>query len=245
MEWLQAPTLALMIAVLAASGLGGLLILLRRSWSHGALTMMISTGGGLLLAITLLDLLPHSISGKGEAFIPLVLLGFSSLLVFDLIRGKEERDGVNGVYGVYAGMFVHACMEGMSLMASYRVDVQLGVSLLAAMMIHKIPDGVTVASLFLAATRRRFIAFLASASLGIATLLGMILMAVAEAWLSARWSHAILALTAGIFLYVSTSHLVPMVRRSGGLQAGFSFFAAILVYMLVMLLTDGGSHSHA
>jgi len=244
-EWLQAPTLALMLAVLAASGLGGFLLFLRRSWSQNALTMMISAGGGLLLAITLLDLLPHSIGGEGETLIPLVMLGFSSLLVFDLLRGKEGQDGVTGAYGVYTGMLVHACMEGMSLMASYRVDVQLGFSLLVAMVIHKIPDGITVASLFLAATRSRFLALLASASLGIATLLGTIVMAAADSWLSARWSQAILAVTAGIFLYVSASHLVPLLRKSGGLQAGICFFAAIVIYMLVTLYTAGGAHTHA
>jgi zinc transporter ZupT len=135
-------------------------------------------------------------------------------------------------------------MEGMSLMASYRVDVQLGYSLLLALIFHKVPDGITVASLFLATTRRRGTAFWAAASLGLATSLGMIVMALADATLSANWSHAILALTTGIFLYVSASHLVPLVRRSGGAQAGISFFAAIVAYMLIMFYTGHGMHPH-
>ena len=141
MKWLQASTLFLYITVLSASGLGGLLISLRRSWTQEALTMIISAGGGLLLAITLLDLLPHSFGGEGGTGIPLVLVGFSSLLVFDLIRRKEEQDETAGVIGVYIGLLIHAFLEGMSLLASYRVDVQLGYSLLSALILHKIPDG--------------------------------------------------------------------------------------------------------
>lgn len=244
MKWLQASTLFLYITVLSASGLGGLLISLRRSWTQEALTMIISAGGGLLLAITLLDLLPHSFGGEGGTGIPLVLVGFSSLLVFDLIRRKEEQDETAGVIGVYIGLLIHAFLEGMSLLASYRVDVQLGYSLLSALILHKIPDGITVASLFMAITRSRWIAFLAALSLGVATLLGIFAMTLADAWLSTRLSHAVLSFTTGIFLYVSASHLVPLVRRNGSLEAGLSFVAAILAYMLVMLYTDSEVHPH-
>jgi zinc transporter ZupT len=244
-EWLQSSLIILFVAALSASGVGGLLISLHRNWSHDALSMMISAGGGLLLAITLLDLLPHSVGEEGGAFIPLILVGYSFLFILELPQGKEKREGTAGMIGVYLGLFIHAFMEGMSLLASYRVDPQLGISLLLALIVHKIPDGITIASIILATTRSRWLALLGSGSLGLATLLGVMAMVLADYWLSLRWSQAVLALTSGVFLYVSASHLVPFVRSSGRIQAGLCFFAAVLFYMFVSLYVKVGIHPHA
>jgi zinc transporter ZupT len=244
-ELLHASSLILFGAVLSASGVGGLLISLRRSWSQNALAMMIGAGGGMLLAITVLDLLPHSIGGERGAFIPLILVGFAALLMMELLQGNGTRQGAAGLLGVYLGMFTHAFMEGMSLLASYRVDVQLGLSLLMALLVHKIPEGITLASLILAATRSRRLALLGSGSLGLATLFGGVVMVLADSRLSPRWSHAVLALATGVFLYVSASHLVPFVRTSGRIQAGLCFFAAMLVYLFFSLFVHSGIHSHA
>nr|WP_241254563.1 ZIP family metal transporter [Brevibacillus sp. SYP-B805] len=242
---LHASSLILFGAVLSASGVGGLLICLRRSWSQHALAMMIGAGGGMLFAITVLDLLPHSIGNERGSFVPLILVGFASLLMMELLQGNGMRQGADGLLGVYLGMFTHAFMEGMSLLASYRVDVQLGLSLLLALLVHKVPEGITLASLILAATRSRWLALLGSGSLGLATLFGGVVMLLGAGWLSPRWSHAVLALATGVFLYVSASHLVPFVRSSGRIQAGLCFFAAMLVYLLLSLFGYTGVHSHA
>lgn len=68
----------ILLSAAAASSIGGLLLCLR-AWSEDALFAMISAGAGLLLAITILDLLPPVLAGDNPRMIPFVLVGFGML----------------------------------------------------------------------------------------------------------------------------------------------------------------------
>lgn len=218
-------------------------MLCMRAWSEESLFAMISAGAGLLLAITLLDLLPHVLEGENHRMMPFVLVGFAVLFAIEAM-GKAGGDlGSTGVIGVLTGFLLHAFVEGVSLTASLRMDTQVGVSVLFAMLLHKIPDGVTVASLLLAATRSRRMAFWGATSLGIATVVGACSMGAVERMFPPDWSPVMLALTTGIFLYVSASHLVPYIQHARRAQLGVYFFGAILAYMLLTAYLSG-SHAH-
>ncbi|MGZ0050201.1 ZIP family metal transporter [Brevibacillus gelatini] len=144
-----------LLAAALASCVGGLLLCLR-AWSRKALFAMISAGAGLLLAITMLDLLPHVIQGESLRMMPFVLVGFAALFAMELLgKSAGGEFGSPSVIGVLGGFLLHAFVEGVSLLASLKVDAEIGVSVLLAMLLHKIPDGVTVASLMLAATNSR------------------------------------------------------------------------------------------
>jgi zinc transporter ZupT len=227
-----------------ASSVGGLLLCLRR-WSEESLFAMISTGGGLLLAITLLDLLPHSIGDERHDLTPFVLLGFALLFVLELIGQSGKTIGRTSVIGVLSGFLLHAFVEGVSLMASFRLDSALGVSVLIALLFHKIPDGVTVASLLLAATKSRVKAFWGAFSLGGATLAGAAGVGLVDSLLPPMWSPVMIALTTGVFLYVSASHLVPLIQHARRAQLGIYFLAAMLAYMLITAFLHGNLHPDA
>ncbi len=54
-----------------------------------------------------------------------------------------------------------------------KYDFYLGLLIFFAVLLHKIPEGLTIASVMLAAAHRRQTAFLASAAIGVATMLGI------------------------------------------------------------------------
>jgi ZIP family zinc transporter/zinc and cadmium transporter len=139
---------------------------------------------------------------------------------------------------------LHAFIEGVSLTASLHWDTEVGFSVLLAMLLHKIPDGVTVASLLLAATRSRRKAFWGATSLGIATIVGACSMGAVEQLFPPTWSPVLLAFTTGFFLYVSASHLVPYIQHARNAQLGVYFFGAILAYLLLTAYLSA-THSHA
>jgi ZIP family zinc transporter/zinc and cadmium transporter len=202
---------------------------------------MVSAGGGLLLSITILDLFPHSIAGSNHSLMPFVLVGFALLFTLE-IAGKKGSGLGSNVIGVLLGFIIHAYVEGLSLMASFQLNAKLGISLLIALVLHKIPDGITVASLLLAATKSRMLAVLGSSALGLATLLGVISVELGERWMPSNWSKVVLALTTGVFLYVSASHLVPLILGTKQLRMGIYFFAAMLAYLFVSILLHGNVH---
>jgi zinc transporter ZupT len=95
-----------------------------------------------------------------------------------------------------------------------------------AIFLHKIPEGFTVASLMLASGQSRRAAFISSAILGGATLLGMGLMfvlrgAVADA----------LPLSAGVTLYVAASDLIPEVNREPGVRMALLVFLGVAILL--------------
>ena len=225
-----------------ASSVGGLLLCLR-SWSTQSLFAMISAGAGLLFAITMLDLVPHVLEQEGQRVMPFVLIGFVLMFTLELIGKAGKEVGSTGVIGVLTGFLLHAFVEGMSLIASFQMNANVGVSVLFAMLLHKIPDGVTVASLLLAATRSRQKAFWGASSLGLATVIGAGSVGIVERIFPPSWSGVILAMTAGIFLYVSASHLIPYILSAKKAKLGAYFVGAILVYMVLTAYLQG-SHVH-
>jgi zinc transporter ZupT len=241
---MQSDLIVILAAAAVASSLGGLLLCLR-AWSEEALYAMISVGGGLLLAITLLDLLPHTLEGGNERVMPFVMLGFALLFALELIGQSGRKTGSPSLIGVLSGFLLHAYVEGVSLVASFRLDSGVGFSVLLAMVLHKVPDGVTVASLVLAATRSQQKAFWGTAALGAATLAGAFSVGVVERFVPYGWSPVVVAVTTGVFLYVSASHLVPLILNGRRVQLGVYFFAGMLAYLLMTAVWHQGGHVHA
>ncbi|XOS92202.1 hypothetical protein ACLMAB_28725 [Brevibacillus laterosporus] len=150
----------LLLLVCAASLLGSFTICFRKKWSEQALFVMISLGGGILLSLTVLDLLPHAMLGGGHQFLPLVLVGFMMLFLLESIRHDQGKPHTNNLIGISLGFFMHAYFEGFSIAAGLDTDAGLALPLLIALILHRLPDGITVSSLLLAATGKRGMALL-------------------------------------------------------------------------------------
>lgn len=240
---MQPDLIVILTVAAAASSIGGLLLCLR-AWSEETLYAMVSVGGGLLLALTLLDLLPHTMEGGSERAMPLVMFGFALLFALELIGGAERKAGSSRLIGLFSGFLLHAYVEGVSLIASYHLDHRIGFSVLLAMVLHKVPDGVIFASLVLAATRSQWKAFWGTAALGASTLAGAFSVGAVEQIFPDGWSSVVVALTTGVFLYVSASHLVPLIQN-GRRVLGVYFFAGMVAYLFVTAVWLPGGHVHA
>lgn len=206
---------------------------------------MVSIGAGLLLSITLFHMLPQAAGDSSQPLMPFVMVGYLFLFAIDIWgnqRAEEQERGKSD--GAIIGFVIHAFTEGVSLAAAFQVSPQLGVSLLIALFFHKVPEGITMASLLLALTNRRSTAFLGSVLLGVATLAGVLVALLAKRFVSDAITNPMIAFSAGVFLYVSTSHLVPYIRRSKNMRAGLYFFGAILAYMLVSAMLGPTMHHH-
>ncbi len=239
------PTSILLIAASFASVLGGMIIFVRKRWSQQSLYAIMSAGAGLLFAVTVFDLLPHAVTYKNKILLPFVVLGYSVLFVMELIgRKKGQKAGVGSIIGATSGFLIHAFLEGMSLAASFQVSTQLGLSLLFALILHKIPEGITMASLLMTVTTRRTVAFSGSLMLGVATFFGVLSVSVANRWIAPDIPHVVLAFSAGVFLFVSTSTLVPLIQQTGKVQMSLYFLAAILAYMVLPLYFGVKMHMH-
>lgn len=142
----------------------------------------------------------------------------------DALMGSlhPERPLISPAAGVaaYAGLGIHAFFDGAAIMSGFLVDARLGLLLFVAVMLHKVPEGLSMASITLASGRPRRVAVARASILGATTLAGAVVAAAIGA-LEPRGVEAFLALATGSFLYVAASDLVPAANESRSRAALF------------------------
>ncbi len=248
--------LAYGLAAAAANFLGGLFVSSRRL-GQSALRYLIALGAGFMLAAVFIKMVPESLKlWTGEALIPMLLLLAGYMLIqlvehtvaphFHFVEETHE-EAMLAQHAALAGLgalMVHTFFDGVSIAAASLVDFRLGIFVFIAILLHKLPEGFTVASMMLAAGRSRQSAKVAAFLVGLATLAGVMLVVVFEnvTIYSHSLSSHVLPFSAGVTLYVAASDLIPEVNtREGGVKTSAMVFAGVaLLYLTELLLETFG-----
>ena len=236
------PTLLIVLFGLIAAGaeiLGAGVVILKRQWPRKIQEYLLALGAGFLLALVLLDLIPESIAGIGAAAPLVILLGFSVLhfaehtVVGHLHFGEEVHSDVMvsnvASNSAFWGMFIHAIFDGVSISAGMQYSVPLGVMIFVAILLHKFPEGLTIASIMLAADQPRTTAFWASAGAGFGTMLGIVIMFMLKN-IDAHVVGYAFAFSAGVGMYVGASDLIPEINRSGNRVTPVVVFLGMILF---------------
>ena len=155
----------------AANLAGGLLVTSRRGWDRVHQSYFVAAGAGFMLAAVTLRMVPESYRlastrvDPGLAVGTLVLLGYllvhfaEHVLVGHFHFGEEthHEHWVEPVVGATAlfGLTLHAFFDGLSIGSGFLVTPALGLLVAIAILLHKIPEGFTVASIMAASGRTR------------------------------------------------------------------------------------------
>ena len=225
-------------AVAAAGDLAGALVVTATQRRGGAkLRYFVAAGAGFMLAAAFVRMLPES-AHVDHAFL-FVLLGYFGVHLFEhtvaphFHFGEEVHHEAllrpSAGYLAVLGLGVHTLFDGVAIAAGFMISSSLGVLLFLAVLLHKLPEGFTVASIMLASGHSRAWALGAAALLGALTLLG----AAATALIAGHHVGYALALSAGVTLYVAASDLIPEVNREGGPALAWTVFGGLLLFMLV------------
>jgi zinc transporter ZupT len=119
----------------------------------------------------------------------------------------------SAAYTAVGGLMIHTFFDGVSIASAFLVDERVGILVFIAILLHKLPEGFTVASIMLASKRSAQKAILATMAVGAATLAGVICVAVLESRTASVVEYA-LPFSAGVTLYVAASDLIPEVNHS-------------------------------
>jgi len=210
------------LAAIFLCSLAGGLVPLAGNWSRQRLLLPVSFSGGVLLGATFFDMIPESAPMLGDALGWPLLAGFLTIFIlerFVLVHPYPERAGEHGHahhihLGVtaYAGLTFHSLLDGLAISSSYR-EPRLGRVVLLAVVFHKIPDAFALTSLLLLDrwSKRPIVFWMTLFAL--ATPLGA-----AVTWIFLRQANDVviggaIALSAGTFLAVATSDVLPQIRR--------------------------------
>jgi ZIP family zinc transporter/zinc and cadmium transporter len=193
-----------------------------------------------MLAVTLLGVLPEVLGESSDAAL-YVLAGYLAVHVAQHVftphfHFGEETHRVSPATGNSAllGLMLHTFFDGVAIASGFLVSERLGVLLFLAVLLHKLPEGVTIASVMVAGGGSRANAIGAAAVLGGATLLGVLLTEHIQ-----PLAQNGLALSAGVTLYVAASNLVPEFQAKRGWLSALAFLGGAMGFFLTELLLKG------
>jgi zinc transporter ZupT len=224
--------------------LGGFLVLFKNNWSEKNIISLISLSAGLLLSIALIDLIPDAqkdVNNNGVY----VIIGFLIMyFVFLSVKSNSQNEQGNSekasAIGLSIGMLLHNFFEGLSIGISYSVTFKLGLIVSIALVIHKIPEGLSFSSVFMAFLKGRRKTVINLIIQGIFTWLGAgsaILLSAFKGFQGQMVAIA-LSITAGIFLYLSGTSLLPSTNQRNYKSTPLFFLGGILLYFILHSVAD-------
>jgi len=117
---------------------------------------------------------------------------------------------------VFLGIFIHNIPEGMATFIGTVKDVELGIILAVAIALHNIPEGIAVSVSIYTSTNDRRKAFFWSFLSGISEFLGALLIGlILYPFINDFLLGAMLAIVAGIMIYISLDELLPVSHSIG------------------------------
>ena len=231
-------------AIAALADVVGGLVLVRAKGVERYLRYFVALGAGFLMATALVEMMPESLklnSGRPLLGPSLIMAGYCVVHLlehtinahFHFGEETHQNEFVSMHTGnsVLAGLSLHALFDGVAIGSGFLVSGWLGWLIFLAILLHKAPEGFTMASVMLASGRSRTAAFYSAVALAVATLAGVLVIQLIPGWLPYG-----LGISAGVALYVGASDLVPEVNREPGIRMALVFFAGVGGFLLLRML---------
>jgi zinc and cadmium transporter len=202
--------------VMIISLVGGFLPLLR-GLSQRALALLLSFSAGVLLGAVFFHMLPETGRVLNESVGWPILGGFLLIFVmerFVFVHACEEHECDIHHMGMpaFLGISLHSLLDGVALGAGLLLP-QLGSVVLLAVIIHKMPDSISISSILLAAGwQRRRVATL-NLLFSLTTPVGALLAYWFFRALSPENVAIAIGVSAGTFLAIATADILPQIHR--------------------------------
>ena len=225
-------------AIAALADVAGGLVLVRARGIERSLRYFVALGAGFLMATALLEMTPESLKLSPRMGPILIMAGYCAVHLLEHTINSHFHFGEETHHGefvsrrtgnsVLAGLSLHALFDGVAIGSGFLVSSALGWLIFLAIVLHKAPEGFTMASVMLASGRSRTAAFYSAIVLAVATLAGVLVIELVPSWLSFG-----LPVSAGVALYVAATDLVPEVNREPGIRMALVFFAGVGGFLLL------------
>jgi len=212
---------AFLAAIVATSFAGGIIPLLG-DWSHRSLLIPVAFSGGILLGAAFFFMIPEAAPLLKENLGWPVLAGFLTIFVlerFVLVHpnptGAQEHGHIHHIHVgmvAYVGISFHSLLDGLAITSSYQRPELSGVVLLAVIF-HKMPDAFALSVLMILDRWKRSAVAIWMAFFALTTPIGAILTSFFLKQANSSVVAGAVALSAGTFLAVATSDILPQIRR--------------------------------
>jgi ZIP family zinc transporter/zinc and cadmium transporter len=229
----------------SATLLGIYLVLRAESWIQRRTVYLISFAAGALIALTLLDIVPHAfeLNEFGLHWALLSFIGFYALEKSVVVHaGHEEimecdldsEEHLRHSFGLvsFLGIGFHSLLDGVVIGAGFADSHITGVVTTIGVTLHEFPEGLSILSILLHAGFDRVRAQIYSAVVALVTPIGAIVGYLFLRGIGPEILGALLGVAAGSFLYIAASDLLPETQR----QAKAYILPLVAGGALVMLI---------
>jgi len=241
-EAMTSVLLASLAAVFTIAG--GSLPLARKQMGERGISLLVAFSAGVLLSAGLNDMLPESYDLSGSSAVIGVSAGFMLLYLIEkvtMVHACREQGCKVHPFSFFAlvGIGFHTMLDGFSIAVSGEARATLGLVVAFAVLAHSFPSGVSVASVMLSCGYRRSRAWWVLILLAIQAVIGAVI-GLFFAGASDQVLGFAIGLSAGTFLYISTSDLLPIAHETNWKDYSVPmFFTAGFGLMLATALALG------
>jgi ZIP family zinc transporter/zinc and cadmium transporter len=215
---------------------GGWIVTSREDIRRTVLNALVSLGAGFMLAATIIEVIPRSLRINKDAaiiilagylFVHLVEHTIATHFHFGEETHKEEMMDARAAYSALGGLVLHAFFDGALIASGFLISMHLGILMFIAIVLHKIPEGFTAASIMRVSGRGRTAARAAALAISGSTLAGVLGLSLAQNYVGSA-----LPFSAGVTLYVAASDLIPEVNKEEGVSVSTGVFLGVVLFFL-------------
>ena len=241
------PNVTIILATLIVSvfSLSGIITLsLREKTLHSILFFLVAFSAGSILGASLFDLLPEAVEMVDESVVFIyVAVGYLAFFVLERFiywyhghghhsdiegMGDERAPAKGFAYLNVLGDGIHNFIDGMIIAASFTAGFSVGLATTIAVIFHELPQEMGDYGILIYAgferTKALMLNFLAALSVVVGGVFGIFFLGTVEAL-----SGLLIAFSAGAFIYLSASELIPELQKEDDLWRSLVQFGVFLV----------------
>jgi zinc and cadmium transporter len=241
------PNVTIILATLIVSvfSLSGIITLsLREKTLHSILFFLVAFSAGSILGASLFDLLPEAVELVDESVVFIyVAVGYLAFFVLERFiywyhghghhgdiegMGDERAPAKGFAYLNVLGDGIHNFIDGMIIAASFTAGFSVGLATTIAVIFHELPQEMGDYGILIYAGFERskalILNFMAALSVVVGGVFGIFFLGTVEAL-----SGLLIAFSAGAFIYLSASELIPELQEEDDLWRSLVQFGVFLV----------------
>lgn len=234
---------------------GGLLVLINTSLSKKLMTPLIAFGAGAFLAASFLDMLPEAIEQVEEVH-PIfysLLIGFIAFFILERIlmrihkhteHAHHHSDHTESLpWLIIVGDSLHNFLDGIVIAIAYVANPVLGLPTALAIAAHEIPQEIGDFSILLSLKWKKTKIIVVNVIQSLLTIPG-VLVGYYMSQAIEQYIPYLLAFTAGIFIYIAASNIIPELHHRAGHKQILSVVIPLILSIIFIAQLTTLVHGH-
>ncbi|NCN24068.1 MAG: hypothetical protein COU65_04520 [Candidatus Pacebacteria bacterium CG10_big_fil_rev_8_21_14_0_10_42_12] len=221
--------------------LGGIVMLSSKKWSNVLEHHAISFAAGVMITVALVGILPESVEFIDHEAYVAVLITFLATFLFERlflgIHHHDEHEGcashTSSIPSVLLGDTIHNFIDGIAIGVSFLVSPGLGLVTAISTFLHEVPHEIADFGIFLKAGWKKSRIILVNIISAAVTLVGALTIYFFP--VSDYLIGILLAVAAGIFLYLGASDFLPQTRDHDHEGSKIKGILPLILGALIML----------